>query len=69
MAIYTFYPCRDDGSAATFEAFDLSGDDDTAPVAATVLVRHPSATFVSIYEADRRIGQIRRGPAASDLTQ
>jgi hypothetical protein len=60
VAIYTFFLGRDDAAAATFEAFDLAGDDHAAEMAASVLSGHSSAEHVSIWQDDRPLGQISR---------
>lgn len=55
VTIYTFYCCKADGSATTFEAHELA-DDDLARDRASVLARlHPSCAYVAVYDADRLV--------------
>lgn len=63
VAIYTFFLCRDDKGAATFEALDLPGDHHAAEAAASVLAEHHSARYVAIWQSDRLIGQVSRQAA------
>ena len=53
MPIYTFYPCRTDGSSPTFEAFDLAGDDEVLGRANLMLDEHDSCAFVTVWQGDR----------------
>jgi hypothetical protein len=55
MPIYTFYPCRPDGSSTTFEAFELDGDDAACGRAALLLEQHPSCAFVTVWRGDREV--------------
>jgi hypothetical protein len=55
MPIYTFYPCRSDGSSTTFEAFELDGDDAAQARAALLLEQHPSCAFVTVWLGDREV--------------
>lgn len=55
MPIYTFYPCRSDGSSTTFEAFELDGDDAARDRAALLVEQHPSCAFVTVWRGDREV--------------
>lgn len=55
MPIYTFYPCRPDGSSTTFEAFELDGDDAARGRAALLQEQHPSCAFVTVWRGDREV--------------
>lgn len=55
MPIYTFYPCRTDGSSPTFEAFDLGGDDEALTRANLMLDEHDSCAFVTVWQGDREV--------------
>lgn len=55
MPIYTFYPCRRDGSSATFEAFELDGDDDARKHAAVLKQQHPTCAFVTVWRGDSQV--------------
>lgn len=63
MPIYTFYPCRTDGSSPTFEAFDLSGDDEALERARRLLDEHECA-FVTVWQGDRQVLTLPRPAAA-----
>jgi PAS domain S-box-containing protein len=67
MPIYTFYCCKPDGSATTFEAHVLKGDD-AAHERATLLVRqHPSCAYVAVFDADREVVKAHQ-PKTGDPT-
>ena len=53
MTIYTFYLCSGDGSASSFEAFELGGDEHAPERALRLLGEHPSCSFVAVWEGDR----------------
>jgi hypothetical protein len=55
MPIYTFYPCRQDGSAATFEALELASDREARDRAARLLEQHPSCAAMVVWQGDRRV--------------
>jgi hypothetical protein len=55
MPIYTFYPCRFDGSSTTFEVFELGGDDDARERAAVLKAQHPSCAFVTVWRGDSEV--------------
>ena len=68
MSMYIFYPCLEDGTPTSFEAFEL--DDDEAAVARgeTVLEGHASATHVMIWRDGEALDPIRRSPRDSRRT-
>jgi hypothetical protein len=55
MAVYTFYPCKPDGTSLMFEAADLPSDDAAAVRAEAVLLEHTTASHVAIWTGDRRV--------------
>ncbi|CAN7143487.1 hypothetical protein LJR225_000091 [Phenylobacterium sp. LjRoot225] len=55
MPIYTFYPCRPDGSSATFEAFELANDAEAQRRALALLPQHPTCAFVTVWQGDREV--------------
>ena len=63
MAIYTFYPCQTDGSAASFEAFDMADETGLAARAAMLLAEHPTCAYVNVWCADRKVLQLGREAA------
>jgi len=58
MPNYTFFPTRADGASATFTSADLLDDAHALVHAETVLLAHPSATAVTVWDGDREVGQI-----------
>ena len=68
MPMYIFYPCLEDGSANSFEAYELSDDAAAAEQGELVLAGHASATHVIIWRDGRPLEPLRRaatgpGPA------
>lgn len=55
MPIYTFFPCRPDGSSSTFEAFELDGDAEAQRRAAQLLAQHPSCAVMTVWQGDREV--------------
>lgn len=58
MPLFTFYPCRRDGSSTAFETFEQHTDDDALRRAEQVLREHPSAVGVVVWQGERRVGAI-----------
>jgi hypothetical protein len=60
MPLFTFYPCRADGSSTAFETFD--GEDDAQAIAHArqVLSEHESAVEVIIWQGERQVGAVAR---------
>jgi len=57
--LYTFYPCKADGAAVSFETFHLPDDDAARTRAALVLDQHESCACVTVWCGDRLVA--RRG--------
>lgn len=60
MAMYTFYLCSPDGASASFEAFELAGDDKAPERALKLLGEHPGCAYVAVWEGDRPLMQRHR---------
>jgi hypothetical protein len=60
MPLFTFYPCRKDGSSTAFETFEQYSDDDALERAGQVLREHASAVEVVIWQGERRVGAVQR---------
>lgn len=60
MALFTFYPCRADGSSSAFETIECRDDADAHLRARRVLDDHLSATEVVIWLGERRVGALSR---------
>ena len=60
MPFYTFYCCRPDGAAPSFEAYELHSDEAAAERAAELLDRHPSASHIAVCLDDREVLVERR---------
>lgn len=64
MPMYTFYPCKPDGSAATFEALNLSDDASAAERAKKLIRLHPECAYLNVWQADRKVLKVdATGPA------
>ena len=57
MELYTFYPCKADGSAASFETFHLPDDAAALDRAAAVLSQHASCAYVAVWCGDRLVAR------------
>ena len=60
MPLFTFYPCRKDGSSTAFETFEQHSDDDALVRANQVLREHSSAVEVVVWQGERRVGAVQR---------
>ena len=60
MPLFTFYPCRSDGSATAFETFEEASVTAALARAERVLREHPSAVEVEVWQGERRIGAVSR---------
>jgi len=60
MPLFTFYPCRPDGSSPAFETIECSDDADALVRARRVLDDHRSAVEVIIWQGERRVGALSR---------
>lgn len=59
MPNYTFFPRRADGSSLTFTSADLLDDAHALTHAQTVLLAHPSAVEVTVWDGERPVGERR----------
>ncbi len=60
MPLFTFYPCRPDGTSTAFETFEAAHDTAALALAERVLHEHASAVQVVVWQGERRIGAITR---------
>ena len=60
MPLFTFYPCRGDGSSTAFETFEQPSDTAALRRAEQVLREHPSAVEVVIWQGERLVGAVAR---------
>ncbi len=65
MSLFTFYPCRADGSSPAFETIDCHDDNDALSRAPKVLEEHRSAVEVVIWQGERRVGALVRADSAA----
>lgn len=63
MPIYTFYPCRADGDAGSFDAAELASDTQARAHALRVLARHASCSHVVVWLGERQVMTCDRGAA------
>jgi hypothetical protein len=68
MPIYTFYLCNPDGSAISFETFELTSDRAAGPMATRMLMQHLSCAYVVAWEDQRPVlARYREEPAIRPL--
>ena len=60
MPMFTFYPCRPDGSSTAFESIEVLNDAGALVRARRVLAEHSSAVQVVIWQGERRVGVVDR---------
>lgn len=60
MPLFTFYPCRGDGSSTAFETFECHDDDGALLQARRVLDEHLSSVEVEVWQGERRVGAVAR---------
>ena len=65
MPLYTFYPCKPDGTSDCFVAFELIDDDEALVRALQVLDQHQSASCVVAWRGERKV--LTRKRAHADL--
>ncbi|MBL8772296.1 MAG: hypothetical protein JNK30_13020 [Phenylobacterium sp.] len=58
--LFTFYPCRADGSSTALETFDCADDDGALNRAERVLAEHLSSVEVVVWQGERRVGAVSR---------
>ncbi|TAJ72146.1 MAG: hypothetical protein EPO51_08495 [Phenylobacterium sp.] len=60
MPLFTFYPCRPDGSSAAFETIECRDEAHALVRARQVLDDHMSAVEVVIWQGERQVGAVGR---------
>lgn len=60
MALFTFYPCRPDGSSIGFEVHDCADDDTALTRGRKVLADHTSSVEVVVWQGERRVAAVSR---------
>ncbi len=60
MPMYIFYPCLEDGSPTSFEAFELKDDEAAIAQGERVLDGHASATHVLVWRDGETLPPVRR---------
>jgi len=65
MPLFTFYPCRADGSSAAFETIECRDDAEALAHAPRVLDEHLSAVQVVIWQGEREVGALSRVTSAA----
>lgn len=63
MPLFTFYPCRADGSSTAFESIECLDEAGALIRARRVLVEHPSSVEVVVWHNERRVGVVTRQAA------
>jgi hypothetical protein len=62
MPMYTFFLCSDDGTAPSFESFELVGDEHAPARALQMLAEHRSCSYVAIWQGERPVAVRARTP-------
>jgi len=60
VQLFTFYPCRADGSSSALETAECRDDDGAMTRASRVLDEHRSAVEVVVWQGERRVGALAR---------
>lgn len=60
MALYTFYPCKPDGTSDTFTCLDLQDDGEACLRALQVLDDHGGSSEVVVFAGARRVTTRKR---------
>jgi hypothetical protein len=60
VPLFTFYPCRRDGSSTAFETFEQPDDAAALVRARRVLAEHASAVEVVVWQGERCVGAVAR---------
>ena len=60
MPLFTFYPCRADGSSTAFETFECLDDAVALTRARRILTEHGSSVEVVVWQGERRVGAVPR---------
>lgn len=60
MPLFTFYPCRPDGTAVAFDSVECRDDAEAMDRARRVLADHLSAVEVVIWQGEREVGALSR---------
>ena len=55
MPLYTFYPCKPDGSSDTFVCFDLPDDDEAFVRGLHLLDQHPTSSHIAALCGERKV--------------
>lgn len=66
MPLYTFYPCRPDGTSESFVTMELAGDAEARLRARRVLEAHQSASVVVAWQGERKVFALARTAAPAD---
>jgi hypothetical protein len=62
MPMYIFYPCLEDGSSTSFEAYELDDDAAARERAELVLESHASAVQVTVWRDGVALAPLSRTP-------
>lgn len=60
MSLFTFYPCRADGSSVAFQTQECAEDAQALIFARRVLDEHQSSVEVVVWQGERRVGLVVR---------
>ena len=60
MPLFTFYPCRADGSSTAFQTLECPDDEQALLFAHRVLEEHQSSVEVVVWQGERQVGSVAR---------
>lgn len=55
MPLYTYYPCKPDGTSESFVSIELEGDEEARRRALAILDQHRSASHVAVWCGERKV--------------
>ena len=67
MSLYTFFLCKPNGDASSFQKVDLNDDAAAYEHSAAVLDQHLSAAYVAVWIGARKICAVARDEAAAQV--
>jgi DNA integrity scanning protein DisA with diadenylate cyclase activity len=67
--MFTFYLCQEDGASGSFEAFELMDESGLRQRAAEMLAGHASASYVNVWNADRKVLTLHRHELAESARE
>jgi len=64
MPLYSFFPCRSDGTSVSFETSEVRDDAEAFIQAGLLLQQHTTAAYVAVWLGDRSVCSVPRDVAS-----